>query len=539
MARPSVSSQSLVDLASTKMRSKKPKDSFENNSSPPSTPSDTETVPETGSKQGWKRKQENHLNIEMIRKKYTLQNKSLAKNNSMMMLKIAEMESKVSDLINENMTLRKRRTFRDAEFKKKLESKLDVIETGLMLKFDEIMQTLKNIRSSEGITGNPRLDIFKCVLDDEPPSTSTPIESESQKSYINFTSKSPALPSLKDGSFTLPKSHVYLQSIDSEPMSFDVPKSKEQVEEKENMHLDISEVQLAEVPTLEKPSDVINEKPMNLYNESSTDLVSEIKEPGDNPAVDDHEHSAIIENDEFADNQSKKFEVYRETNVEAKQTEKSTMKPKKSESRKKNKSLEIEASMDEQDETKREENDPEESRRPSRSRKQVSYKWPSLSKKMRRPSEKFVDAVVVKNEEVELADPKIKQEHEQQGMRKRNTEDLDADNAKLTKKSKRQPLSNVTNKSNNEANSRRSFSGELKTTKLNQKVNNAFQDEAHVSDNSSTQIGKNDIYEDPSIFDFDDGKPLKTYRKKKNNSHLTANKGEQNNYEKRRHSMLI
>jgi shugoshin len=124
----------------------------------------------------------NESEVELIRTKYILQNKSLARSNSVMLAKINEMETTVGDLINENMRLRK--SSNNNGLKGHLEEKMDLIESNIVEKVNEIFQYLKGIREKEGLMMNPQLDILNTI---NRPITSTPIDNERYFPSFNFS----------------------------------------------------------------------------------------------------------------------------------------------------------------------------------------------------------------------------------------------------------------------------------------------------------------------------------------------------------------
>ncbi|CUM52470.1 uncharacterized protein AC631_05030 [Debaryomyces fabryi] len=549
MARPSVSSQSLADLASSKFQSKK-ENKNDDNDPVASSFLDDEITQEPIKNKGLKNKQEQHKNIELIRKKYTLQNKSLAKNNSLMMLRISEMEAKVSDLINENMLLRKRRTFKDAELKKQLEAKLEIVETGLVHKFGEIFEMLREIRMDEGMAENPQLGIFKNLLNEAPSATSTPIEDASGTgiSPFVFNPRSLSQP-LKESSFTLPKSHLYLHTADKVTKLSVILKGS--VEKKENANAYVSNednIDLLKNDSVSEVSEVQSRKPCS---ESSLEIMpnSEAKEASiQSPESIKNIQNIPVHNKRVNSHESRMFDVYTDKDKESDVIDilDNTVNSKSSKKTKKTAQKEpVVSKADPQIKQEKNQEEPqEESRRPSRSRKPVSYKWPSLSKKMRRQSEKFVDAVIVPDEEeptselakVSVLDSPIKQEPESQTERKRSKSNDISD--KSSKRSKRQPLGNVTHINNNKTNSKNVTTADKNDKAHITKIPQTTDDENDKVVKSKMDVAQRERDEknDPSIFDFDEVNIApKTYKKRKQ----STTKGERRTYESRRHSMLI
>lgn len=508
MARPSVSSQAIVDLASSKVQSNRARKGLEDDGSQWSSPSDDESAVETSKNKDLKNKQEQLKNIELIRNKYTLQNKSLAKNNSLMMLRISEMEAKVSDLINENMLLRKRKTLKDIELKRHLQTKLDIVENKLIEKFGEIFEMLKDIRLSEGIPVNSKFNIFKDLLNDAPPTTSTPIEDDSNKANNPFV-RAPRPQPLKEDTFVLPKSHLHLQTIESMPEN----KAKGQ----NHVHIRKS------VPPTERMKDGGMEQ--HRSSKALADDVSASEFPEHNQKfpkkkiekTENTKHKQTEKQEKTKDDtklqnknvpiEDHKFKVYEDENQDSEIAELVKTKVEPKQSQKLSKAVPLK-SPNNDDIQSNEDDEPEINKRPSRNRKPVSYKWPSLSKKMRRQSEKFVDAVIVSEETASNNDTKIKQEPSDND-KKRSSDSIEI---RPIKKSKRRPLGNVT-AANNEYNNIRMRNQESKSKELIKPCN--------ILDTTENRLemwngyNKNDK-EDPSIFDFEEeNKSAKKYGKRR------------------------
>lgn len=86
--------------------------------------------------------------LEDLKIKYELQNRSLAKNNAIMTSKMAEMENKISDLINDNIKLR---LVGKPDYKADLQEKLDELEDSIHKKVGEIFDILRDFRNKEGL----------------------------------------------------------------------------------------------------------------------------------------------------------------------------------------------------------------------------------------------------------------------------------------------------------------------------------------------------------------------------------------------------
>ncbi|KAK6465084.1 hypothetical protein DFJ63DRAFT_332519 [Scheffersomyces coipomensis] len=107
---------------------------------------------------------------ESLKAKFTIQNNSLAKSNAVLTSKISDLEMKVGELINENMSLRKTKTLHDTASKQQLDETIGQVEKELTHKFDEIFQIFKKFRESEGLPINSQLE----ATTDKPIIESTP-----------------------------------------------------------------------------------------------------------------------------------------------------------------------------------------------------------------------------------------------------------------------------------------------------------------------------------------------------------------------------
>lgn len=75
----------------------------------------------------------------------------MAKKNSLLMTKIADLETRVSDLIQQNIELRALNAKNEDQKRKWLEDKLSVIENGVTQRFEEMFQIFSTIRHNEGL----------------------------------------------------------------------------------------------------------------------------------------------------------------------------------------------------------------------------------------------------------------------------------------------------------------------------------------------------------------------------------------------------
>ncbi|CUS24817.1 LAQU0S20e00540g1_1 [Lachancea quebecensis] len=108
--------------------------------------------------------------FETIRSGYTQQNVQLAKSNSSLMIKVREMDKSVSELIQENVLLRSKLSMKDLQFKEKLTCHIQIMEKGVLQRFEEILHMFASIRRREGLEPPPENLMERSSLFSEPKS---------------------------------------------------------------------------------------------------------------------------------------------------------------------------------------------------------------------------------------------------------------------------------------------------------------------------------------------------------------------------------
>lgn len=76
--------------------------------------------------------------VETIRQSYSRQNSLLAKDNSILKIKVNGLEKKISQLVQENVALRSKTSISEAIYRERLNNQLQTIENGIIQRFDEI-----------------------------------------------------------------------------------------------------------------------------------------------------------------------------------------------------------------------------------------------------------------------------------------------------------------------------------------------------------------------------------------------------------------
>ncbi|CCE83883.1 Piso0_004479 [Millerozyma farinosa CBS 7064] len=594
MARPSINSQLLIDFANSK-QSQRPSD----RASSLSSASDSEEKAEQhktllSQEQARQAKKDQYYNIELIRKKYALQNQSLAKNNSLMMSRVSEMEAKISDLINENMKLRKSKAFQETEMKSYLETALQTIENGVIGKFAEIAQLFSGIRANEGLSTNPSMEFFQRILEFDPQVTSTPTHNpkgyEDAGSPFSQTARSASNFSKAD-TFVLPETHDSLKAKPEVNKKSNDPnnlenEARDRRDSIDSVHLGSSPRPTLDIPQARKvpktpemePKDketepvvlpqhknhmllsspqqnehqgfmVYQDEQANVH-EKPEDPSKPTKKPGRKGKVGRPRTKKITEPKESAETRSSGKEkdstglrpsfISDPTNTkvneapqakEVKPSNKANDKlqnPAKNDSEGEANDVHAKLTMGNTEATKpappkessinsqdskagsqetfsRESSAEGTGRRPTRNRKTVSYKWPSLSKKLRRPSEKLADAVITDEQQNEMS---IKREDDSGELEAKKE---DASEPK-PKKQKRNPLTNVTNVANTNTNHKSSKTQNESSLKDTTEFARTKTNDHHGKENTEPEANEADPL---SVFDFPEIKPTRKYRKEK------------------------
>ncbi|KAH3900165.1 uncharacterized protein SCODWIG_01608 [Saccharomycodes ludwigii] len=225
--------------------------------------------------------------IEFQREKqnYINKNKQLAKHVSLLMMKCTDMEKKISTLINQNMQLCSKLTLGTIEYKKKLETNLNIIESGIIQRIDEIFLMFNRVKQREGLTNPP---MFKCV--DLHQSTST--SNKGTLRGILKSSESPA--SLSPDSFMSPNrrtSKKHSITFEDELLFDDKDTSNETINDTNTLTTssNIQHAQIHEVPEKEPPDDNIRRKRRKSSRRDSLFIPSDFEFDDDN-SVDKNKH---------------------------------------------------------------------------------------------------------------------------------------------------------------------------------------------------------------------------------------------------------
>lgn len=91
---------------------------------------------------------------DQFKQKILSQNRALAKKNSILMTKVADLEVKISDLIQQNIELRAINAKSEDQKRRWLEDKLNIIESGVSQRFEEMFQMFATIRSNESLSSS-------------------------------------------------------------------------------------------------------------------------------------------------------------------------------------------------------------------------------------------------------------------------------------------------------------------------------------------------------------------------------------------------
>jgi shugoshin len=368
---------------------------------------------------------------DQVKHKILTQNRALAKKNSVLMTKIADLETRISDLIQQNIELRALNAKNEDKKRKWFEDKLNVIEEGVSQRFEEMFQMFSTIRHNEGLGASSvnLQNIVSNVSHDVSNSDKT-VSFQSVKSPKKTTSQDRRRKSARRESMYITRSpQSFPQPLLQDALLQDallqdaLPQVKARSEPQEGhpvVHVQFGEVNpyiKAENPVpVEDDTPLIREEHEYSYELNHAISLSPIKLSTSSPSIVEISSSkskfSVYEDSPEPDeatvpNNEMQQKIQRLADESVKATGKRQGQEPSDESTDQYKPLEQPSSMIRHAKTKKKTkaNVDEEmpssdvlSTRNSRTRgKQVSYAEPSLRAKMRRQSEKLVDAVAEGN----------------------------------------------------------------------------------------------------------------------------------------------
>ncbi|ODV71586.1 Sgo1p CYBJADRAFT_186466 [Cyberlindnera jadinii NRRL Y-1542] len=461
--------------------------------------------------------------IDSSKQKILSQNRALAKKNSVLMTKIADLETKISDLIQQNIELRALNAKNEDQKRRCLEDKLNVIEAGVSQRFEEMFQMFATIRNNEGLSESKMIAALPGINVND-----ITLSSASEKT-VSFVSNVKASEDQTEEGNKLSREKRRRKSARRESIYIPPPSPPRVTEEEEAMTTLLTTSNTVTTTTTtttaaaavaasipidfeepnpfhNKPVDTVESKNLSDLDEGHGELarsviLSPIKTSTSSPSVretskksmfevyeDSPEPMDILKNQgEGEDDIQQKIQRLADESVrptsfgkilpstlldgdestnseitdEYKPLEQDATKIKHTKTKRKSRT-----SVDEKMPTLVVDNDDLLSTRKSRTRgKQISYAEPSLRVKMRRQSEKFVDAVadggfvkppqkslsaepedISRPEETkpteEIAAQEQASKHDENGKEKRARPLIEQDNSNITKR--RRPLSSIT-----------------------------------------------------------------------------------------------
>jgi shugoshin len=363
---------------------------------------------------------------DQLKHKILTQNRALAKKNSVLMTKIADLETRISDLIQQNIELRALNAKSEDKKRKWFEDKLNVIEEGVSQRFEEMLQMFSTIRHNEGLGASSvnLQNIISNVSHDISNSEKT-VSFQNVKSPKKTSSKDRRRRSARRESMYITRSpqpfpQPLLQDVLLQDALPQVEARSEPQEGHPVVHVQVSEINpfvKAENPApVEDDTPLIREEHEYSYELNHAISLSPIKLSTSSPSIVEvssskskfsvYEDSPEPEEATVRNNEMQQ-KIQRLADESVKATGKQQDQEPSDESADQYKPLEQPSSMIRHAKTKKKTkaNVDEEmpssdvpSTRNSRTRgKQVSYAEPSLRAKMRRQSEKLVDAVAEGN----------------------------------------------------------------------------------------------------------------------------------------------
>lgn len=435
-----------------------------------------------------------------IKASYTQQNIAIARENSLLKVKLSEMESKVSELIQENVSVRSQLAVTQLNYKEQLNNRLAELENQLLMRFQSILDMFQEVRGQENL-----------------PSSSKKLNS-SLPLPLQMPLPPSSLPSSKDSQLSSTSSPVSVNSTSSRkrrkssrrqsmfvPSDFEFPSDDEKItveEEVTNSNIDMHNVSHDDSDFTNSIIDysIPEENDTKQYNYNQKQ----------------QQHKKIMSSSYQNSNSSSKLEIYKDDDNDNdnininkntdKTNENDSVKHSINPPRIKSKKRKI---VDEiMPITTYPEIQPQE--RKTRG-KTVNYTLPSLRAKMRRPTEKLVDATTTIN----IKDLQVNNRRKSNIIAKKNSILQDITNQKSSS-----PLMEKS------ANKGRPLSQKKKLFK--HAIINDFNDDDMPNDSGNSSIvttkGKSVSFrlsdEDLSVFDLIPSKTIapKTYKNNSNTS---------------------
>ncbi|CAB4256265.1 similar to Saccharomyces cerevisiae YOR073W SGO1 Component of the spindle checkpoint, involved in sensing lack of tension on mitotic chromosomes [Maudiozyma barnettii] len=127
-----------------------------------------------------------------LKTSYIQQNVAIAKENSLLKIKLNEMETKVSGLIQENVAVRSHLSMAQLKYKQQLTDKLQNMEQDLLLRFQSILDMFQQVRVQENLpAGHSLKNALRSTVMQLPPS-SLPTSKDSHTVHTTLSGPSSA-----------------------------------------------------------------------------------------------------------------------------------------------------------------------------------------------------------------------------------------------------------------------------------------------------------------------------------------------------------
>lgn len=345
----------------------------------------TNNLPPSSSSSSSSSSKEINLGEDELIQTYVDQNRILAKRNAIYSTKITELENKLNQSNLENTRLRNT-----------LLSLVTSIESNVITNVNNILQLIQQSRITNGLPRNAQLD---CLGQLERPETSTPLNSTSSTPAFNIEEST--VKESKTNNYGVPQ---YFKRKSPEEKEESLEKFSTILEQLESDDL----VTVANITTTTKNEDRTTWELPSASSESKLPLESTFNEKSSVLQEDlDQTNTKIMENPSSSSSSSSGSQINSDEPISTlklksktiKETEEKGKKP-SSKTTKKSTSLvkteekpNTETVATEPAVTTRASSEELPPRRPSRNRKEVSYKPLSMRAKMRRESIKMLDAV--------------------------------------------------------------------------------------------------------------------------------------------------
>ena len=342
------------------------------------------------------------------------QNIQFAKENNLLKIKINDLETRLNSLLKENLNLKRQNSINELQYKKCLNEQINVLEYSIFKKFDEIISMFDNIRKRENLStdSNPLWNKYHPDNNNTSNTLLTPSKKRNRRKSmfiqnddlpsINANSSKSSNPVLKHSNNLINENvsdtyncksidmdeHVYDNIRSSSILEHSIPEEEDEEEEEEINKIKQNNKVAGEI----SKNDQDNKLRISKVNPTTTTITTTTT----TTATATNNNNNILSKSNTKKTQRKRTQKLppKTQKIKKKTILKDDIMPNTTPNIDTNIDLDKIKKSKEKSITEEPNNEGRSLRRSTRG-KVVNYKLPSLRAKMRRPTEKLVDATIV------------------------------------------------------------------------------------------------------------------------------------------------